>query len=302
MRLPPTLAFTICSLIWGTTWLAIKIGYEGLDPIWGASARFLIAGVLLVPLVLAYRLPPPMGRRQVGVVAFVGVVLFGLDYGLIYWGETRITSGLTAILFATLPLFVGLFAAGLLPHERVTRNHVLGVIVGIVGLSVIFSDELAVRSDTLWSMLAIIGSAAAAAISSVVVRRWGQDLPPLVLNNGAMLVGGVCLAGASVLLGETQALPGTRNAWFSLLYLVFLGSIVSFLLYWDLLKVWGPHRSALIVILTPVVAVITGLAYGERLSTLQWLGSAVVLAGVALSLYNPTSARRPAPATLSAAK
>ncbi len=290
MRAPPAVAFAVCTLIWGTTWLAIKVGYGGLDAVWGASLRFLLASVLVVPLIVARRHPPPMGRRQVGVVLFVGLVLFGFDYGAIYWGEQYIPSGLTAILFATMPLFVAVVNRAVLPGERITPQHVAGILVGLVGLGLIFSDEIGFSPDTAAPMLAIVVAAAAAASSSVVVRRWGRDLEPLVLNAGAMFVGAVALAGASLALGETPALPSTRGAWIALLYLVAFGSILGFLLYWDLLKMWGANRAALVVILTPVVAVVTGLAVGERLNAWQWAGSATVLAGVAVSLYRPTVA------------
>lgn len=295
MNVPPRFAFLACSFIWGTTWLAIKIGYEGLDPVWGASLRFFLAGLLMIPLITRNGLPPPRGIRQIGVVTIVGLVLFGADYGLIYWGEQYLTSGLTAILFATLPLFVAVFSAVVIPAERVTPRHIAGIVVGFAGLFLIFWDELRVGSGLVGPQLAIVLSAACAAISSVVVRRWGRDLSPMVLNGCAMFIGAVTLWVASRALGETAALPATGRAWASLLFLVVFGSIVSFLLFWGLLKVWTANRAGLIPLLTPVVAVTTGLLVGERLAPLQWLGSVVVLAGVALAL-----APRPSRSTASA--
>ena len=283
-KVPPLLAFAICSFIWGTTWLAIKIGYGGLDPVWGASLRFLLASICMTPLILARGAPPPTSARHVGVVLFVGLVLFGLDYGLIYWGEQFLTSGLTAILFATMPLFVAVFGAVLIPSERLTVQHAAGVAVGFLGLLLIFGSDLRGADTALWPMVAIVVSAVAAGSSSVVVRRWGRDLSPLSLNASAMMVGGLSLAAASLLLHEQQTLPRTGAAWGSLLFLVAFGSVVSFILYWGLLRVWSHHRAGLVPIVTPVVAVTTGLLVGERLTALQWVGSAVVLLGVALSL------------------
>lgn len=296
MKVPPLFAFFACSFIWGTTWLAIKIGYEGLDPLWGASLRFFLAGLLMIPLIIGNGLGPPRGVRQLGVVAVVGLVLFGADYGLIYWGEQFLTSGLTAILFATLPLFMALFSAVLIPAERLTPRHVAGAVVGFGGLCLIFWDELRLGSGALGPQLAIVLSAACAALSSVVVRRWGRDLSPIVLNGTAMFIGAVALWAASLAMGETAALPLTGRAWASLLFLVLFGSIVSFLLFWGLLKVWTANRAGLIPLVTPVVAVTTGFFVGERLAALQWLGSAIVLAGVALAL-----APRPGRSTVLAA-
>ncbi|MBI2077288.1 MAG: EamA family transporter [Euryarchaeota archaeon] len=295
MRVPPAVAFAACSLIWGTTWLAIKIGYGGLDPVWGASLRFLFASLLMAPLILAKGAAPPLGRRQFGVVLFVGFAMFGLDYGLIYWAEQSLNSGLTAILFATMPLFVTLFGTLLIPTERLTAGHLSGVALGLGGLLLIFAGDLRGAVVDVVPMAAIILAAAAAGSTSVVVRRWGHDLSPLSLNATAMMVGGLALAAASLSIGETPSLPRTDRAWMSLGFLVLFGSVVSFILYWDLLKVWTHHRAGLVPIVTPVVAVTTGLFVGERLTALQWVGSAIVLGGVALSLL-PARLRAAQPA------
>jgi drug/metabolite transporter (DMT)-like permease len=283
MRTPPALAFAACAFIWGTTWLAIKIGYGGLDPVWGASLRFFIASLLLIPFIVARGLPPPLGARQVGVVVFVGLTMFWLDYGLIYWGEQFVPSGLTAVLFATMPLFVALFSGLLIPTEGITKRHALGMGAAFLGLVLVFQQELHV-TGSLAGMIAIVLSAVAAAASSVVVRRWGKDLPAITLNASAMMIGGIALFASSLALGEHPALPRSTRSWLSLLYLVVLGSIVSFLLYWGLLKSWSANRASLIPIVTPVIALTSGLLVGERLGALQWLGSAIVLAGVASAL------------------
>lgn len=297
MRAPPFAAFTLCTFIWGTTWLAIKVGYGGLDAVWGASLRFFIAGLVLLAWIVARRIPLPQGPRPVAVVAFVGLVLFGVDYGLIYWGEQFIPSGLTAILFATTPLLVALMTPAIMPRERVTPRQVVGVLVSLGGLLLIFGPEFRLEGAAVGPMVAIVGAAAAAAASTLVVRRWGRDIAPSSLTAGAMLVGAAALLAASVLAREQQALPATGSAWAALLYLVVFGSVVGFLLYWDLLRLWDAHRASLITILTPVVAVATGLVVGERLTAAEWLGSGLVLAGVALSLVRaPTHAPVRAPA------
>lgn len=291
MRVPAGLAFAACTLIWGTTWLAIKIGYDGLDAVWGASIRFLVAGGLLIPLVLARKVPLPRGRRQLGVVAFVGIAMFAIDYGLIYWGEQFLTSGLTAILFATMPLFVGVGSVLVIPSERMTPMHAVGVATGLVGLASIFLPDLRAGTSAVLPAFAIVASAVAAAATSVVVRRWGRDVPPLSLNASAMLLGGSILWLVSIATGERPSLPGTSGAWLSVMYLSIVGSIVSFLLYWNLLGQWPAHRAGLIPIGTPVVAVLTGFLFNhESLTPLQAMGSIVVMLGVAISLL-PISSR-----------
>lgn len=293
-RLPPGLSFAVLVLIWGTTWLAIKLGYDGLDPVWGASLRFFIAGAIFIPLVLARGKRFPTKPREILIVVYVGLAMFALDYGLLYWGEQFVSSGMTAILFGTMPLFIALFSAFTIPNERVTPRQLVGILIGLAGLALIFGDEIRLASDVAGPMVGMVAAAAAAASTSVIVRRWGQAISPDALSGGAMWVGAVTLLGASLLLGETPRLPTTGIAWGSLLYLVALGSVASFILYWRLLSVWPASRAGLVPLLTPVVAVATGLLAGERLSALQWTGSFVVLAGVALALLR----RGPSPAPM----
>jgi drug/metabolite transporter (DMT)-like permease len=293
MRIPPGVAFVLCAIIWGTTWLAIKIGYGGLDAVWGASLRFLLAGAILLPIVLARKIAFPRGRRQIGVAAFVGLVMFAIDYGLIYWGEQYLASGLTAILFATMPLFVALIAVVVIPNERMTPLHAAGIVLGLGGLLVIFLPDVRAGTSALLPAFAIVLSAVAAGATSVVVRRWGRDLHPLALNTTAMFLGGAILALVSVAMGERPGLPANARAWGALGYLVVFGSILSFILYWNLLREWPAHRAGLIPIATPVVAVLSGFLFNdESLSLLQGLGSLIVILGVAVSLY-PMPARAP---------
>ncbi len=286
------LMFGTCTLIWGTTWLAIKEGYGGLDPLWAASLRFFAASLIIFGILLATRASWRAEWQDAAVVVFVGAVLFGLDYGLIYWGEQFLPSGLTAILFATMPIFVGLFGAWLIPAERWTVAHASGVLLGLVGLVAIFRDQLIVDAGDLWPMVAIVVSAAAAGVSSVVMRRWGHNISPELLNAGAMFVGAGILFVASVSLGETPAPPQGAAAWWSVTYLAIFGSVVAFLLYLRLLKVWTANRASLIALSMPVVAVLAGVVVlGESLTGLQIMGAALVLGGVALSLLAPSRAR-----------
>lgn len=295
MRAPPPVAFALCTLIWGTTWWAIKVGYEGIDPVFGAFLRFGLAGLIMLPILLAKRTPLPRTRQHLLLVLGVAVLMFFLDYGLIYWAETRVHSGLTSVLFATFPFFTALAAAALLPAERVTPWQLAGMGIGFLGLLFVFREDLG-SDGGLIPALAIVVAAATGATSGVLVRRWGRDLAPMSLNATSMLLGAALLLPASLLLGETPSLPRTNNAWLALAYLVFAGSILSFLLYWDLLKRWPANRAAAIPLSTPVVALVLGHIVEQPLTLLQWFGSAITLAGVALALL-PRSRPTPTPST-----
>jgi len=293
VRVPAWVSFAACTLIWGTTWLGIKLSYKGIEPFWGASLRFFLAGPLLLAG-FALRRParPPRGF-ELALGAFVGVLLFGIDYGLIYWAEQHIPSGLTAVLFATMPLFVALIAAPVLPDERFGFGHAAGIALGIGGLVIVFRDQLGFEASDLLPMLAVVGAALAGAVSAVVMRRFGRHADAYFLNGSAMLVGALVLLSLSLMHDERPALPHGAVAWLATAYLALFGSVVGFLLYFRMLHSWGANRSSLITLLTPVVALGVSGVMGERVTLEQLLGTALVLAGVAVSIWWRPAPSRP---------
>src|SRR5213594_2307791 len=130
--------------IWGSTWLFIKIGLRDLPPITFAGIRFVIAAIVLVSLALISRVRWPSTRKDWLVIAITGTLQFGLNYGLVFWGEQYISSGLAAVLQSTFPAFGLVIAHLYLPYERLTTAKVIGVLLGVVGVVVIFSDQLAI--------------------------------------------------------------------------------------------------------------------------------------------------------------
>src|SRR6476646_6546960 len=119
--------------IWGSTWLFIKLGLADLPPLTFAGIRFLLAGLILTAIVLARRVPWPRGRDWI-LIAIVGFLQFTLNYGLVFWGEQHIPSGLAAVLQSTFPAFGLVLAHLYLPGERITLLKVMGVLMGIVGI------------------------------------------------------------------------------------------------------------------------------------------------------------------------
>jgi drug/metabolite transporter (DMT)-like permease len=280
------LAFWAATLVWGTTWLAIKVGYSGLDPLWSASLRFLIAAAVFALLILVQGRRVRVTAQDVKLTVFVGGLLFGFNYGVIYWSEQFLGSGMTAVLFATMPVFVGVLGAWLLPTERWTRRQALGVILGFLGVVLIYAEHVRLDSATAWPMLLVVAGASAAALTTVATRRWGRQTPNLVLNGGAMAVGALLLLAAALLSGERIGAPTTASSWLSIAWLSVFGSVVAFLLYMWLLKQWPATRTSLLTLLTPIVALLAGaLVLDERPGLVPLLGAALVLSGVWISLY-----------------
>jgi drug/metabolite transporter (DMT)-like permease len=281
--------YALLCVIWGSTWLVIKIGYGGLGPFTVAALRFLLAGALLTIVVPALGARWPRGRIEWSVVVCVGVVLFGADYGLIYWGEQFIDSGLTAILFATLPLFTVALAHVYIPGDHITARKLAGTLLAFLGVVALFGESLRLDADTLGPMAAIIVATVCAAAAGVVTKRHGATLHAATLNAPAMLIGGLVLAATAVATGEHVRVPRDAGTWVAIGYLAVVGSVVSFLVYFSLLKTWSVTSLSFISVFTPAIALALGFVFLDERPTL-WTatGAILILAGVALALTKST--------------
>jgi drug/metabolite transporter (DMT)-like permease len=277
--------FALLCLIWGSTWLVIKIGYGGLGPFNVAALRFLLASALMAALVPVLGARWPRGREQWSVVLVVGVFLFAADYGLIYWAEQWLDSGLTAVLFAVMPILTAVAAHVYLPAEPLTSRRIGGALLAFAGVVALFGDSLRFDAGLLWPMAAIVASAACAAVASVFTKRHGAALHPAALNAPAMMVGALLLVGLSLATGDGLALPRDRTGWWAVIYLAVLGSVVTFLIFFRLLKTLEATTMSYIAIVTPVIALVLGwLVRDERLTLWSLAGGLLVLAGVGLAL------------------
>jgi drug/metabolite transporter (DMT)-like permease len=284
--------YALLCLIWGSTWLVIKIGYGGLGPLTVAGLRFLLAGVILVVLMPLLGARWPAGRVEWLLVVWVGVVLFAADYGLIYWSEQFIDSSLTAILFAMLPLFTIAFAHLYIPGDRITARKLAGTLLAFIGVAALFGDRLRIDAAQGGPMLAVIASTIFAAAAGVATKRHGASLHPAALNSTAMLVGAAVLFVAAIARGERPHLPPDTSTWLAVGYLAVVGSVISFLGYFSLLKTWSVTSLSFISVFTPAIALGLGFVFlGERLTVWAVAGTILILAGVALSLTTPNRQR-----------
>jgi drug/metabolite transporter (DMT)-like permease len=277
-------AFLLLTLVWGTTWAAIRVGLQGVPPFTGVALRFAIAGTLLLALapVLGVRLGR-RGRREKALWLANGVLSFCMSYSAVYWAEQFIPSGLAAVLFATYPLFVAGLAHVLLPGERLRSIAAVGVVLGFAGVAVIFSDDLtllggeAVRR----AALVMLVSPLASAVATGVIKRWGSDLHPLSLSAVPMLIAGLVMGAVALLVERHRPLVVDLRSVGALRYLAILGSAVTFTIYYWLLARVPATRLALMSYLIPIVAVAVGaVLFDEPLRPRLLAGSALILAGV----------------------
>lgn len=279
------LVWLLLAAIWGSTWLFIKLGLRDLPPVGFAATRFVLAAAILWAIVAARRRPLPRDGRDWALLAATGVLAFGLNYGLLFWGEQHISSGLAALLQATIPAFGLAFAHLHLPGERLTLARLAGVGLGVAGVGVIFSNQLNVSGEmALWGSAAIVLGAIFVAYSNVLVKARGGHLDPALLAAGQMLCGLVPLAAyAFAFEGSPASYRWTPLAVASLLYLTLVGSVVAFLLYYWLVRHMDVTKTMLISLVTPLVAVLLGLAVlDERLTWRTLAGGALIMCGISL--------------------
>jgi len=285
--------FVACALIWGSTFLAIRFGNEAVPPLWAAAIRLAIASVLLFAIVRALGMPLPRGRSLRGA-ALWGVFSLGVNLSLLYLGEETVPSGISAVLFATVPLTTALLAAAFNVEPLVTRKLVAAV-VAIGGVAVIFAGELGV-SVPITGLLTVFGGASAAALANVLLKQAPKQQVIPLNAIGTAVGAAVCLI-VSVILGEPHALPVTPAAWFPILYLVIAGSLGAFVLYSWLVTHWSVSNASLVGVTVPIIAVILGgVVKGEQPAPLTYAGAAIVISAVLIALRGPHAAGVQAPA------
>ena len=278
-------------LIWGTTWAAIRIGLRGIPPFTGVALRFAIASVVLLLVAFLARVPLGRDRLERRLWLLNASLTFCASYGIVYWCEQYVPSGLAAVLFATFPLFVALLAHFALPGERLTVRGGAGILVGFAGTAVIYSEDFAALGGAKVALASavMLASPVVSAVATVAVKRWGKGVHPLSISAVPMALAALLMAG--VARATERDLPVTFNppSVIALLYLALFGSAVSFSLWYWLLSHAAATRVSLISYLNPVVAVGVGVLFLHEPITLRILaGAALVVLGVALAVHRPS--------------
>lgn len=283
-------AFAGCCAIWGSTFLVIRLGNAALPPFWAAFLRLVLAAAFLWMWMALRRQAPPRGRALSTALQY-GVCQFGLNFPLLYWGETIVPSGLSAVFYATTPISLMLLARAF-RLEGLTAGKVLGALVALLGIVLIFSSEL--RARVPWPpLLGIFVSTLVAAFGSSLLKRGPVQSAAGVNAVGCAVGAALCLLW-SFLFREPHPLPTTAAALLPVLYLTAAGSLGAFVLW-----TWLVHHAPLskigyIAVITPLVALALGAILGqERIAPLTLVGAAVVLAGVVVGLRAPAAAALP---------
>ena len=284
--------YALLVLIWSSTWVAIKIGLEDAPALLGAGVRFALAGVLLLGYAALRRKPLNTDRL---LALILGLLPFAFCYGLVYWGEQYIPSGLTAVLFGVMPLYTAVLAAALLQDEPLRARVILGVALALAGLSLAFAESLELGSEQRAALgaAAVVLSPLGAALGNIAIKRRAARLDAIVLNGWAMLAGGVLLLAASAVSEDWGEAVWGANAIGSILYLAVVGSAVAFVTLTVLLREMSAQASSFIALMIPFGALTLGaVVYDEAITARAVAGAALVVAGL-VAARGRTRAREP---------
>jgi drug/metabolite transporter (DMT)-like permease len=279
------LAFATIYLVWGSTFLAIRIGVREVPPFLFAAMRFLAAGLVLYGWTIARGERSP-DRRQWLSALLLAVLIFVLDYGLLFWAEQRVPSGIAAVMLAMTPVFMALFQIVILRTQRLTVRLAVGLLVGIGGVAVLMSNRLGLGGPPTdrAGAVALIVAALSWSLASVLTLKLPLPTSKIMSSGAQMLAGGVLLTLAGAALGEfhefrPESVSG--GAWLALLYLIVPGSILAFTAYLWLIHRESPTRVGTFAYVNPIVAVLLGYFFaGETLGTRTIVGTLLVLISV----------------------
>lgn len=278
----PIAWLTLC-VVWSSTWLAIKVGLRDLPPISFVAIRFLVAIAVLVAVSVGRTRLLPLRGSDYTILAFTGALMFAVNYTLLFWGELYVSSGLAAVLQATIPIFGMVFAHWMLPNEPLRLQKLSGAVIALGGVTVICARMLNFNGLlAFWGSLGIIFGAAGAAFSNVLLKARAIRLAPAMLAAWQMIFGTapLLLLGFAV-DGNPARFHWTPMSVFCLLYLAVIGSALTFLLLYWLLPRISVTNLQTISLITPPGAVMLGWLLGhETFPPWSLLGAAFVLAGV----------------------
>ncbi len=277
----PWLAFAACGAIWGSTFLVISIGNDALAPVWAATLRLTLAAALLGLWTVARGRALPRGAALRAALGY-GVGQFGINLPLLYWGEKLVPSGVSAVLYATVPLSSAL-AARALRVERLTARKVVGASIALAGVAMLFSASLQ-RHVPIAGFAAILAGATAASLGTTLLKR-GPRQDPFAANAVGCAAGAILAGLASFTLGETHAFPATARAAWPLIYLTVAGSLGAYVILAWLLAHWPVTRTSYITVIVPVIALGLGAAVRhEPLAPASLAGTALILGGLLVGM------------------
>jgi drug/metabolite transporter (DMT)-like permease len=286
------LAFAIIYFVWGSTFLAIRIGVQEVPPLVLAGMRFFAAGIVLYIWMRATGTASP-SRREWASVTLLAALIFLVDYGLVFWAEQRVPSGITAVMLATIPVFTALLEILILRTQKLTLRLGCALAVGLAGVAVLVSHSVGFGDAPIEKSgaIALVVGAISWSLATVLTRKLRLPESKVMSSGAQMLVGGILLLLAATMFGEFNAVHWqavSSRAWLALAYLTVVGSIIAFTAYVWLIHHESPTKVGTYAYVNPVIAVAIGYFLGgEALGARTVLGTVLVLVSVVVITTTP---------------
>lgn len=276
------LGYVLICLIWGSTWLAIRASLESLTPFISGGSRFLLASFLIMILMKVRGVSLQKDKESIRLYLLMGFLSFVIPFGLVYWAEQFVPSGLASVLFGVYPFFVAIFSYFRMPDESIGKLKIIGMTLGFTGIVAIFSDSFSTDLSNLFlGMVAVALSGAMQAWIAVTLKKSGKHLNPLSMNFIPMLIAGVVGLVFGFLTEDLSYIKINQTAIISVLYLAFFGSLITFTVFYWLMKKINVIMLSFTAFITPIIALILGwIFYDEVLTTQHLIGSLLVLIGL----------------------
>lgn len=276
------LGYVIICLIWGSTWIAIKFGLDSLTPLISAGLRFTLASILIFAILQFTGKTLQKDTASIKIYFFLAYFSFVIPFWLVYWAEQFIPSGLTSVLFAIFPFSVFLFSLLLLKNEAVDKFKLISVILGFIGIVIIFSEGLTVDLENHFlGLIAVLSSAILQGLSAVIVKKWGGHLNPFSMNAPPLFIAGISMVGLGLIFEDTTSWIFDTPALLSISYLAIFGTILAFTIYYWLLQRINAVILSLSSFITPIIAVLLGWIFLDEVLSKQVLtGTLFVLIGI----------------------
>jgi drug/metabolite transporter (DMT)-like permease len=275
-------AFVGIVLLGGVNGIGVSQTVKELAPFWGASMRFIAAGLIMAAIVVLAHRSFPRGRSLTGAVLY-GVVGFAASYGFAYLGFRETPAGTAAVLIALVPLltFTLAIAHG---QERFRLQGLVGGIMALAGVAIVFADRVSANVPIASLLLILLGTICIA--ETGVIAKWIPRSDPFATNAVAMLTGAALLLALSLVAGEPRVLPGQLQTWAAVAYLIVFGSVAMFALYLFTLERWTASAVSYMTLLLPLVTLpLSALLFGERITPFLIVGGAIILAGVYVGAF-----------------
>lgn len=285
-------AVAVMCLVWGSTWFVVREGLGEMQPFGSSGVRFLLAWLLMLLVARPLAAREGGARPPLSLVLVMATGNFALSYGIVYWAEQTLPSGLTAVLWAVFPLMTAGVAQLQGTEAPLRGGQWWGLVIGFLGVVLLFlTDVRSVGGDAIERGLVLLLSPLVSAFATAHIKRHGAHVSAVLLNRSALLVGSLMLLGAALLFEGGVSLPETGAGMAGLAYLAAMGTVLTFSLYFWVLRQASTVALSLIAYVTPAIALTVGAVLGEEVVTVWTLGGlALVLLGCGLVLRRPAAA------------